>query len=48
MVTHDIKAACRADRILFIRDGRIDGDLRLGKYCPESKEIREKHKVIFA
>lgn len=46
MVTHDIKAACRADRILFIKDGRIDGDLRLGKYSAESKELREKQ--IFA
>lgn len=42
MVTHDIKAASRADRILFIKDGRIDGDLNLDKYCPENKELREK------
>lgn len=42
MVTHDIKAACRADRILFIRDGKIDGDLRLDKYNPEKSETREK------
>lgn len=42
MVTHDIKAACRADRILFIRDGKIDDDLRLGKYSPEKHEEREQ------
>jgi putative ABC transport system ATP-binding protein len=42
MVTHDIKAACRGDRLLFISDGRIDGDLRLGKYQPENMESREK------
>lgn len=42
MVTHDIKAACRADRILFIKDGRIDGDLSLERYSLEKNEVREK------
>lgn len=42
MVTHDIKAACRADRILFIKDGRISGDLKLDKYRAEAREQREK------
>ena len=32
MVTHDIKAALRGNRLLFIKDGRIDGELNLGKY----------------
>lgn len=47
MVTHDIKAACRADRILFIKDGKIDGDMRLGKYSKESTEAREKQIVSY-
>lgn len=42
MVTHDLKAAVRANRILFIRDGRIDGDLKLDRYVKEKKEEREK------
>jgi putative ABC transport system ATP-binding protein len=42
MVTHDIKAACRADRILFIKDGRINGDLKLEKYNSKYRELREK------
>lgn len=42
MVTHDIKAACRADRILFLKDGQIDGDLQLDKYSEEKIEQREK------
>ena len=42
MVTHDVKAACRADRILFIKDGRIDGDIRLDKYAEEAIAKREK------
>lgn len=36
MVTHDIKAACRADRILFIKDGKIDSELQLEKYNPQN------------
>lgn len=42
MVTHDLKAAVRADRILFIRDGRIDGDLRLERFNEQKREEREK------
>jgi len=42
MVTHDVKAACRADRILFIKDGRIDGDIRLDKYNDDDLIKREK------
>lgn len=46
MVTHDSKAACRADRILFIKDGKIDGDLQLEKYEAEKNAQREQD--IFA
>lgn len=42
MVTHDIKAAIRADRILFIKDGKIDGDLAMEKYKSENAEKRER------
>ncbi|MDP4094312.1 MAG: ABC transporter ATP-binding protein [Bacillota bacterium] len=42
MVTHDFKAACRADRILFIRDGKIDGDLELEKFTTDNLEQREE------
>ena len=42
MVTHDIKAAVRADRILFLKDGDIVSELSLSKYKKEDKEDREK------
>jgi putative ABC transport system ATP-binding protein len=42
MVTHDLKAAIRANRILFIKDGRINGELKLENYHPGIDEGREK------
>lgn len=41
MVTHDIKAALRGSRLLFIKDGRIDGELNLGKYSENQSEERK-------
>lgn len=34
MVTHDIKSACRGNRIIFIRDGQVEDDLRFEKQEP--------------
>lgn len=42
MVTHDIKAAARASRLIYLKDGRIDGDLSLGEYNPNDIEDREE------
>lgn len=41
MVTHDLKAALRGNRILYLADGRIDGDLRLDEYTDSDLEERE-------
>jgi putative ABC transport system ATP-binding protein len=41
MVTHDLKAAVRGNRIIFLRDGRIDGELNLGRYYKEETKDRE-------
>ncbi|MFC7687357.1 ABC transporter ATP-binding protein [Ureibacillus sp. GCM10028918] len=35
MVTHDIKTALRGNRILYLRDGIICGDLQLGGYSEQ-------------
>ncbi len=42
MVTHDLKAARRASRLMYLTDGRIDGDLQLGGYEENDKEGRDE------
>lgn len=42
IVTHDAKVALRAERIIFLRDGKIDSQLILGKYNDNDKVQRDK------
>lgn len=42
MVTHDLKAAVRGNRIIYIKDGRIDGELELPEYSKTNLEEREQ------
>ncbi|MFX3632910.1 MAG: ABC transporter ATP-binding protein [Candidatus Pristimantibacillus sp.] len=46
MVTHDMKAACRADRLIFIRDGKIGGVLQFDKFDYDDTQDREN--IIFS
>lgn len=41
MVTHDMRAALRANRILYIEDGKIIGELSLPPYNPSEEKSRE-------
>lgn len=41
MVTHDMKAALRATRILYLEDGKIIGELNLPPYNPDEIKSRE-------
>ena len=41
MVTHDMRAALRANRILYIGDGKIIGELSLPPYSPSEEKSRE-------
>lgn len=43
MVTHDIKSARRGNRILYLKDGVIEGECNLGKYVPSDPE---RHKEL--
>lgn len=43
MVTHSEKVAARSDRIIYIEDGEIKGQLQLGKFTPTSdRRSRER------
>ncbi|CAM3276388.1 MULTISPECIES: ABC transporter ATP-binding protein [Saccharibacillus] len=46
MVTHDIKAACRADRLVYIHDGKVAGILEFEKY--DEKTLPGREEAIFA
>lgn len=48
MVTHDINSALRADRIMYLKDGKIEGELRLDKYTGENDERKEKVREFLA
>ena len=42
MVTHDSKVALKCDRVLYILDGELRGELALGKYEPAKEEERQQ------
>jgi putative ABC transport system ATP-binding protein len=42
MVTHDLKAACRGGRVLFIRDGRMEGEFDFDREAAGSPDDRER------
>jgi len=44
MVTHDLRSACRGNRILYFRDGGIVGECILGKYNGDDAERQAKLK----
>lgn len=47
MVTHDIKAASRANRLLYIKDGKMDGELKLDQFIVDNIQDREKQVFDF-
>lgn len=47
MVTHDLKAALRGNRIIYLKDGRIDGDLSLEEYHDSDISKREEYVYQF-
>ena len=41
MVTHEVKSACRANRIIFLKDGHIEDELNFEKdQSPDDKEVQ--------
>lgn len=47
MVTHDFKTALRGNRILYLRDGSVSGELELGSYTEENIDSRRKQLQLF-
>lgn len=47
MVTHDIKTAIRGNRILYVKDGCIYGELKIEPYQAEKQEQRRKRLQMF-
>ncbi len=45
MVTHDSRVASMCDRVLYILDGEIRGELELGKFKAEEERSREQKTV---
>jgi putative ABC transport system ATP-binding protein len=46
LVTHDVKVAARAERVLFMRDGRIDREYRMDKWIQENGGTREREEAL--
>ena len=42
MVTHDINSALRGNRIIYVKDGEIAGELYLDEYSGNNEERKEK------
>lgn len=45
MVTHDLKAALRADRIVYLKDGKAEGELTMPPYKESDTQTREKQLI---
>ena len=41
LVTHDANVAVRADRVIYLEDGKVLDSLQLGKYDPRFTELRD-------
>ena len=45
LVTHDMKVAAKCDRIMYIEDGSIKGEIDLGKFIEENSVKERERKV---
>ncbi len=47
IVTHDVKVAARADRVIFLMDGNIHDKLTLGKYDGDEEKTNTREKELY-
>lgn len=45
IVTHDVKVAAQSDKVLYMVDGNIQGELKMGKFSDE-KSLRERERSL--
>ncbi|MNB81251.1 Lipoprotein-releasing system ATP-binding protein LolD [compost metagenome] len=45
IVTHDVKVAAQTDKVLYMVDGNIQGELKLGKFA-EAEGVRERERQL--
>ncbi|AIQ52686.1 ABC transporter ATP-binding protein [Paenibacillus sp. FSL R7-0331] len=45
IVTHDVKVAAQTDKVLYMVDGNIQGELKLGKFA-EAEGVRERERRL--
>ncbi|MCM2982338.1 ABC transporter ATP-binding protein [Niallia circulans] len=46
LVTHDVKVAMRAERVLYMIDGQITGEIKLGKYRSDRTALRMREEQL--
>ncbi len=44
LVTHDPRVAARTERVLFMSDGQIVGEMKLGKFCDTAEDLKERER----
>ncbi|MBP2028377.1 putative ABC transport system ATP-binding protein [Acetoanaerobium pronyense] len=47
IVTHDVKVAARADKVIFLMDGNINDELSLGKHEEDEEKTLSKEKRLY-
>ena len=46
LVTHDAKVAARADRVIFLADGKVEAECTLGKYASDQKQSKSRESQL--
>lgn len=46
LVTHNVKVASKTERVLFMIDGKIEGEYNLGKFKEEDKDSTEREEKL--
>ncbi|MBO1004252.1 ABC transporter ATP-binding protein [Pseudogracilibacillus auburnensis] len=46
LVTHDVKIAAKTDRVLYMLDGSIIGEKRIGKYIKGQNDLKMREKIL--